>query len=485
MVNQAVLDSQLAFILLAVFSVIWIALGWWWGRGNETHEDYMLAGRKVGLALGTATAMATWVTSNTTMVAPQLALQLGLWGMIGYSFGSVGLLLFAPVARRIKRLMPQGFTSGDFIRLRYGPIAWRVFLGISLFYSLGWLVSLGMAGGLLIQALSGIAYWIGMSVILGICVVYTLLGGLRAVIGTDFIQTVIIFVGVVVLAFMVLHEVGVDTVHARLATERPELLNLLMPAALMFLFNNLLFGIGEIFHSNVWWSRAFAFKEGVGLKAYLIAGLLWAPVPIAAGFIALVAPELGLNVPRPDMVGPMVAAELLGKAGAILVFIVVFSALASSLDSLLAATSDLVVRDLYQKHFRPEATDAQMRKAASSTILGLGLFAWLICLLNLTTLASLLHFTGAFVASTIFPIVTGLYWKRVNRHGATWAMVLGSGAGLAGYFIIDFYVAALVGAAVSMCVVLLSTWLAPGRFEWSRLAEAEPASTITPHPDLP
>jgi Na+/proline symporter len=471
MVNQAVLDSQLAFVLLGIFSVIWIFLGWWWGRGNDSHEDYMLAGRRVGLALGTATAMATWVTSNTTMVAPQLALQLGVWGMIGYSFGSIGLLLFAPVARRIKRLMPQGFTSGDFIRLRYGKTAWRVFLGISMFYSLGWLVSLGMAGGLLIQALSGIEYWIGMSVILGICVIYTLLGGLRAVIGTDFIQTVVIFVGVVVLAFLVLAEVGVDTVHARLSEERPELLNLLMPAALMFLFNNLLFGIGEIFHSNVWWSRAFAFKEGVGLKAYLIAGLLWAPVPIAAGFIALVAPELGLNIPRPDMVGPMVAAELLGKAGAIMVFIIVFSALASSLDSLLAATSDLVVRDIYQGHFKPLASDSDMRQAASVTILGLGVFAWAICMLNLTTLASLLHFTGAFVASTIWPIVTGLYWKRVNRQGAVWAMVLGSAAGLTGYFVIDFYVAALVGAAVSMVIVLGSTWLAPASFEWKQLQQ--------------
>src|SRR5690606_20206681 len=189
MVKEAVLDPVLAGILLASLSVLWIALGWWWRRGADSVEEYMLAGRRVGLAIGTGTAMATWVTSNTTMVAPQLALQMGIWGMVGYSLGSIGLILFAPMARRIRELMPNGFTSGDFVRLRYGVVAWRVFLGISLFYALGWLVSLGMAGGILIQALSGIPYWIGMTVILGICVLYTLLGGLRAVIGTDFIQT--------------------------------------------------------------------------------------------------------------------------------------------------------------------------------------------------------------------------------------------------------------------------------------------------------
>lgn len=477
MVNEAILTPSLAAVLLAAFSILWVFLGWWWGRHSTELEDYMLAGRKVGLALGTATAMATWVTSNTTMVAPQLTYQLGIWGMLGYSLGAVGLFLFAPMAARIRRLMPGGFTSGDFIRLRYGPLAWRVFLVISLIYSAGWLISLGMAGGLLIQALSGIPYWIGMTVILGICVIYTLLGGLRAVIGTDFVQTLVIITGIVILGILTIRHIGFEEMHATLSDERPELLNLLMPAAIMFLFNNLLFGVGEIFHSNVWWSRAFAFDEGVGFKAYLIAGLFWTPIPIAAGFIALGAPALGFNVPRADMVGPLMAANLLGAAGAVLVFIIVFSALASSLDSLLAATSDLIVEDIYKKHLRPDASPERMRRAAAATTLLLGLVTWLVCLLNLTTLASLLHFTGAFVASTIWPIAAGLYWRRTNPGGATLAMVLGSTGGLAAYFLIGFYVAALVGAAVSMLIVLVSTVLRPSAFAWETLREDVPVST--------
>ena len=476
MVNEAILTPSLAAVLLAAFSILWVFLGWWWGRHSTELEDYMLAGRKVGLALGTATAMATWVTSNTTMVAPQLTYQLGIWGMLGYSLGAIGLFLFAPMAARIRRLMPGGFTSGDFIRLRYGPLAWRVFLVISLIYSAGWLISLGMAGGLLIQALSGIPYWIGMTVILGICVIYTLLGGLRAVIGTDFVQTLVIITGIVILGILTIRHIGFEEMHATLSEERPELLNLLMPAALMFLFNNLLFGVGEIFHSNVWWSRAFAFDEGVGFKAYLIAGLFWTPIPIAAGFIALGAPALGFNVPRADMVGPLMAANLLGAAGAVLVFIIVFSALASSLDSLLAATSDLIVQDIYKKHLRPDASPERMRRAAAATTLLLGLVTWLVCLLNLTTLASLLHFTGAFVASTIWPIAAGLYWRRTNPGGATLAMVLGSTVGLAAYFLIGFYVAALVGAAVSMLIVFGSTLLRPSTFAWETLREDASAS---------
>lgn len=465
------LDTTTAALLLAGFSILWVFLGWLWGRRAKGLDDYMLAGRKVGLALGTATAMATWVTSNTTMVAPQFAYQMGIWGMLGYSLGSVGLLLFAPMAARIRTLMPAGYTSGDFIRLRYGKAAWRVFLLISLLYSFGWLVSLGMAGGVLIEALSGLPYHIGMSVILAICVAYTLLGGLRAVIGTDFIQTLIIIAGVAILGFLTLTRVGLNDVHARLSAERPELLNLMMPAAIMFLFNNLLFGMGEIFHSNVWWSRAFAFEHGVGKRAYLIAGLFWTPVPIAAGFVALAAPELGLNVPRADMVGPMVAAKLLGTTGAIVVFVTVFSALASSLDSLLAATGDLITEDVYRRHLRPSATAAQTRKAATIVTLLLGVLTWLACVPNFKTLGEVLLLTGALVASTIWPIAAGLYWKKTNRFGVLAGMVLGSGLGLTAYFTIGWYTAALVGAAVSTICVLGSTLLFPQPFDWRDLAE--------------
>ena len=473
-VNSAILDPDVGWAILAGFSLLWVVLGWYWGRRAQQLDEYVLAGRRVGLALGTATAMATWVTSNTTMAAPQLAFQIGVWGMLGYSLGSVGLLMFAPLATRIRRLMPNGYTSGDFIRIRYGHTAWRVFLGISLFYSLGWLVSMGMAGGILIHALTGIPYHYGMTVILAICVGYTLLGGFRAVIGTDFIQALLILTGLVVIAFLAIRKVGFESIHAAVLAERPELLNLLMPAAIMFLFNNLLFGIGEVFHSNVWWSRAFSFREGVGFRAYTLAGILWAPIPIVAGFVALAVPALNVNVPAADMVGPMVAADLLGVTGAVLVLIMVFAALSSSLDSLLAATSILVVEDIYRRHFRPHASAEQMRRAAAWIIVGLGVLTWLLCAPRLTTLAELLYFTGAFVASTIWPIAAGLFWRRTNPAAAVAGMVLGSGAGLYSYFAVGFYVAALVGAAMSMLCVLLGTWLAPREFDWALLQEEHP-----------
>ena len=154
-----------------------------------------------------------------------------------------------------------------------------------------------------------------------------------------------------------------------------------------------------------------------------------------------------------------------------------FSALASSLDSLLAATSDLVLQDIYRGHINPQAKDEQLRRMAKMIILLLGVVTWLICLPRISTLASLLHFMGAFVASTIWPIIAGLYWKRANAYGAFIAMAAGTAVGLWSYFAIGFYVAALVSAAVSMSVVLISAALSNNHFAWEQLNQPREGGT--------
>lgn len=466
---SALLDVRIGWILLASLSVLWIGLGIYWGRKAADLDGFMLAGRNVGMALGTATAVATWITSNTTMLAPQFALQLGVWGMLAYCTASFGLFLFAPMAERIRALMPNGYTSAEFVRLRYGRPAWGIFLVISIFYGITWMISMGMAGGILMEALAGIPYAYGMTAILGVCVLYTIFGGLFAVIGTDFIQSWIILVGVVAVAVAVIAKVPLDEIYLNLERNRPALLDVLFPAAIMAVFNNMLFGLGEIFHSNVWWSRALAMREGVARKAYSLAGLVWLPIPIVAGFLGLAAPALGINVARPDMVGPVVAGTVLGYAGAILVFVVVFSSLASSIDSLLAATSDLVLNDFVKEMFRRDATDAQLHAWGKAVIVSIGFVTWLACLPRLGTLADVLFFAGPLVGSTIWPIIAGLYWKTANPHGAVAAMLLGSGSGLVAYFIVGWYTATLVGTAVSLAIVVISHLLSPAEFEWRSL----------------
>ncbi|MBD5781279.1 urea transporter [Pelagicoccus sp. NFK12] len=471
--EDTILAPNVGWILLIAFGVLWVGLGLYWGRKSKSLDGFMLAGRNVGIAFGSATAMATWVTSNTIMVVPQFGLKMGVWGLLAFTTASFGLFLFAPMASRIRNLMPRGFTSGDFIRLRYGKVAWSVFLGISLFYSMAWLVSMAMAGGIVLEALAGINYKYGMSMILLVCVLYTLVGGLYAVIGTDFIQSVIILVGIIAVAVAALSRIDLGPAYETSVRTQPALFNALLPVALLSLFNNMFFGFGEVFHNNVWWSRAFAIRKKVVAKAFSLAGLLWLPIPLAVGFSALFSNSLGINITDIDMTGPLIAGELLGSAGAVVLFVVIFCSLGSSIDSLLAATSDLLAEDVYKKMFNPEVSDARLRTISTMIIVGLGLVVWLICLPRVGNLMSVLFFAGPFVGSAVWPVVTGLYWSRSNEIGAVLAMVLGSAVGLYAYFEYGWYTASLIATIVSMLITFGAIAFSKTRFQWSKLNEEE------------
>lgn len=467
--DTQILSPTIGWSILAILSVLWLYLGYFWGKKSKNLEGHMLAGRNVGMALGTATLMATWVTSNTTMLAPQFVLEMGVWGMLAYSTAAIGLIAFAPLAARIRKLIPKGFTSGDFIYHRYGKTTWKVFLFISLFYGIIWLISMAMAGGILMQTIAGIPYVIGTTVIIAVCVGYTLMGGLYAVIGTDYIQSLLILIGVVVVGIGIYNILDFDMTYNYLEENKPMLLSVLFPAALMSIFNNLLFSVGEVFHSNVWWSRTFALRGNVGKKAFLLSGLGWLPIPIAAGYIALSSNSLGLNIDSPDMVGPLVATHVLGEVGSIIVFIVLFCSLASSIDAVLASTADLITQDIYKKSFRPQATEQQLKRFSIIMMVAIGLLAWIVSIPRIGTLASVLFFAGPMVGSTIWPIITGLFWEKANAKGALLAMLLGSTIGLISYFTLGWYTSSLVGALVSMVVTIYFTKKSKEKFNWSVL----------------
>lgn len=466
--SGASISPLTGWIIVLALGVLWVALGMYWGRKAKTSDGFILAGRNVGLSLGSATAMATWVTSNTTMLAPVLALTLGVWGMVAYSTASFGLLLFAPMAMRICRLLPQGHTAGDFFRLRYGRAGWTLFLLITMLYSLSWLVSMAIAGGDLLQALAGIPYLQGMTLILAVCVLYTLFGGLYAVIGTDFIQSIIILIGIVVIGGLVIAQLDFDAAYTHMRTQQPALLYHVMPAALLAVFNNMLFGFGEVFHNNVWWSRAFAMRPGVAPKAFFLSGLLWFPIPIAAGFIALAAGPLGINIAESNQTGPLVATTVMQSAGlgsiaGILILVVLFCSMASSIDSLLAATSDLLLKDVHGGLLKRKLPEQNFRKITGTVILIVGAITWLLAAPHWPIIQAL-FISGPLVASLIWPVIGGLFWKGLNRPLVLTGIILGCTLGVWAYFTIGWFTASLIGAAVSMVFTLLARGIAPTPF---------------------
>ena len=203
-----------------------------------------------------------------------------------------------------------------------------------------------------------------MVVVIGVATVYTLFGGMRAVIGTDFIQSLLIMVLLAVVAVLAFRQFPMPEVHASLLARHPDRLDLLLPAGLLIAWNSALFSMGEVFHNNIWWSRVFASRRSVVMTSFVLGGIAWMSVPMVTGSIGLVALARELPLEQVNMVFPVMAADLLGAGGAALVFVVVFASLTSTLDSLLASTADLLAEDVYFRLLRPQASDLQLKQAA-------------------------------------------------------------------------------------------------------------------------
>ncbi|MCA9709713.1 MAG: hypothetical protein KDK70_27995, partial [Myxococcales bacterium] len=151
------------------------------------------------------------------------------------------------------------------------------------------------------------------------------------------------------------------------------------------------------------------------------------------------------------------------------------ASIASSVDSLLAATSDLLTKEVVQRFWRPHADADALRRIAGRAVVGTGVLAWLLCLPKVGTLATVLFFAGPMVASMIWPIVAGLYWRRATAAGAVGGMVAGTTVGLTVYLTVGWYAASLAGALVSALVVVATTWASKHAFAFETLGKGRAA----------
>ena len=470
---EVFISAPLALVIVGALSVMLLSFGFFIGkRIKKNSDDFLYAGRNVGLALSTATLIAAWVTGNTTMSAPEQGYTIGILACFGYATAGLSLCIFAPLALRIKKIMPHGCTSGDFVRCRYGKAVWIVFLLISAWYFVGFLMTQAMAGGILLQSLSGLEYHIGMLLIMVVCTVYTLKGGLKAILSTDFIMAMLILIMLLITAVLAFFKFSPAQVYDGVMAGKPELMNVLSGVGIMYLGSNFLFATGEIFHSNIWWQRIYAAKEKVTFRSFILSGLIWTTVPIIAGSLAFVAVAEGYVVPQVNMVFPIVVSKLLGPAGAVLVLIIVYSALASTVSSVLTASSNLLVQDIYKRAFKPDATDEQIVKYVRYTIVGMAVITVILVWNQPASMYQVLYLTGSAVAATIWPIAFGIYNSKVNRTAVLVAMLCSVGFGLVAYFTISSYAAPVVSALIGLVVISVGTKFSPDNsFSFDQLDE--------------
>jgi Na+/proline symporter len=137
--------------------------------------------------------------------------------------------------------------------------------------------------------------------------------------------------------------------------------------------------------------------------------------------------------------------------------------MASSIDSLLAATSDLLIRDVHEGLLKKKHDERNFRKVSGTVIIGVGIFAWILAAPK-WPIINALFISGPLVGSLIWPVIAGLFWKQINRRLVITGILLGCATGVTAYFTLGWFTASLVGTAVSMVFTIAARYMQPENF---------------------
>jgi SSS family solute:Na+ symporter len=420
--------------IFAIYMMVIIGVGYYFHYRNKTAEDYYVGGRAISPGHVGLSVAATDVGGGFSIGLGGLGYAMGLSGSWLLFTGLVGAWTTAVfVIPRLKKIdVEQGMmTYPDFLRFRYGT---RVAMVAAIISALGYLgftsgqILAGaklMAGSMINWSPAGMDVTTFSILIIGVViVVYTVLGGLKAVIYTDTVQWIVLMAGLVLLAipFTLMEVGGIRGLREALP---PSHFDLFSVRPLTFV--NWFITIAPIWVVGMTlYQRMFATRNTrEAQKAWFIAGLFEYPAMAFSGVI------LGLmsRVLFPDIDSelgvPMLLTTVLPVGLAGIVVASYFSAIMSTADSCIIASSGNVVGDIIQRS-RWKLRDTRLEVRASQIVtLVLGTAAILIASRFAMVLDAILQAYSFLVAGLFVPTLGAYFWPRASGSGAFWGMITG------------------------------------------------------------
>ena len=413
--------TLISFVVLYLLGTL--ALGVWAGTRIKNSSDFAIAGRSLPLIMVVTTTFATWFGAETVMGIPARFVQGGLNTIVEDPFGAGTCLILVGLffAARLYRL--NLLTIGDFYRQRYGKGV-EVFCSVAIILSyLGWVAAQITALGLVFSVLTNGAMSETMGMIVGTLAVliYVVIGGFLAVAWTDFIQMIVLVIGLSVIAFFSADLAGgTDQVFA-MATQA-NLWNFLPPPTFtdiaFFVAAGLTMMLGSIPQQDVF-QRVMSAKDAPTARTGAVIGgasyILFAFVPmfiVSCAVVVMGASALDLAKNDYQRLLPTFVMTKMPLVMQIFFFGALLSAIKSTSSATLLAPSTSFVENIL-KNLRPRMSDRQQLFAIAMK--GTPIY-------DLVSAAYQVTLVGAFV-----PLVMGLYWQRATTQGAILSLAAGVG----------------------------------------------------------
>lgn len=434
----------LTFVI--VYWLISIAIGLYAALRVKNTTDYAVASRALPFHVVTATVFATWFGSETVLGIPATFLQEGLHGVVADPFGSslclilVGLFFAKPLYRL--NLM----TIGDYYRLRFGrTVELLTTLAIVMSY-LGWVAAQIKALGLVFFVLSngGVPQDIGMMLGAASVLVYTLFGGMWSVAVTDFIQMIVIVIGLLYIGWDVggaAGGVGTVVAHAQAAGKFAFWPEFKLDAIVLFVGTWITMMFGSIPQQDVFQRVQSSANENIAKWASVLGGglyFMFAFIPMFLAYCAtLIAPDLVNKYidSDPQLILPQLVLQKVPLIAQIMFFGALLSAIKSCASATLLAPSVTFSENLLRpilKAWKPHLTDKEFLRWMQLVVL---IFTALVTYIAMNSKLSIYGLVeNAYkvtLVAAFVPLLLGVYWKRSTSQGAIVSMLLGIASWLA------------------------------------------------------
>tara|TARA_B100001079_G_C16390259_1_gene506449 strand:+ start:324 stop:1799 length:1476 start_codon:yes stop_codon:yes gene_type:complete len=421
-------NEMVIFIGVGIYLVVMLSIGVYASkRASTSASDFIVAGRRMPIWICSATIVATWFGGGTMMGAAGASYESGLLGVIADPFGGALCLFlvgffFVRIFRRLRLL-----TFIDFFENRYGKTASTIAAVGSISSNVGWTGALLVAFGFVFQTLTGVPLEIGIIGGAIVVFIYTVAGGMWAVALTDFVQMVIIALGLVSLLIVVLIDVGG---WGNIGPHLPEDTFRMTPKEgnaatwLNYFRAWLIFGLADV-SAQTLMQRAFSARnEQTAQNSFYLAGfghLSLGLIPVTLGIIASVTMP-GLT--DPETVIPQMAQAHLHPA-AIAIFVgALLAAIMSSADSALLAAASIFSTNILPL-FKPEVSDRHRLLATRIAIPVFGSIAVYVALRVQVVYNLILDANSVILVCVTVPFIVGVWWPQANRSGALASMAMG------------------------------------------------------------
>ncbi len=447
-------EKQMTILaLLAAYLIINMALGIFMSRSaaKETKkhgflQSYFIGGRTMGGLVLAMTLVATYTSASSFLGGPGLAASWGLtqsWVaaiQIGTAFLTLGVVgkKFALISRRI-----DAVTVTDYFKARYGSPLVVALCGIFLvIFFITQMIAQFIGGATLIQTVTGLPYWVGLIIFGAIVILYTSIGGFKAVVITDTFQGIIMTIGTFLLLFFVLRAGGgMGEIAETLNNTNPgwSLMGMgeysggntaLAPGYLISFW--VLVGIGVLGLPQTA-VRAMGFKDTASmhramLYGTIVVGILMIGMHFAGALTLPLLPEGGLA--STDQVIPYVVLEYMPSWAAGLFLAAPLAAVMSTVSSLLILASATIIKDLWLSYLVKDRSKKELEQKISRNSFAITLLIGVVVFLlslnppDIIVWINLFAFGG--LESTFFwPLIGGLYWKKGNAKCCIASILVG------------------------------------------------------------